>query len=47
LEKIRRKSTQTNLQQINNTKNNSTKKNSYEKNEVAIAKNSINKSTKK
>jgi len=46
LEKIRRKSTQTNLQQINNTKNNSTKKNSYEKNEVAIAKNSINKSTK-
>jgi hypothetical protein len=34
LEKRRRKSTQTNLQQINKTK-----KNSYEKNDVAIAKN--------
>jgi hypothetical protein len=38
LEKRRRKSTQTNLQQINNTKKNQLKK-SYEKNEVAIAKN--------
>jgi hypothetical protein len=44
LEKKRRKSTQINLQQINNTKKiNSTKKKSYEKNEVVIAK---NKSTK-
>jgi hypothetical protein len=44
LGKKRKKITQTNLQQINNTKKiNSTKKNSYEKNKVVIAK---NKSTK-